>query len=332
METQAARSPSMQYARQRDAEHAFRRGQHHWKSCFVGGWRQAIEHFQYAIERDDEFAPAHVALANAYNFLGFYCLMKPNEAFGLATQEAARAVEIDDALAQAHVEMALAKFGGSWDWDGSEAEFRRAISLDASNALAHVHYSWLLMILRREDAAFSEAQKGHALAPSSRLVATARAQTLFLGDHYDEAIEICSACLRLDPDYVFAAQLRGMCYVAKSEFPSAIADLEHVVMLTHRTSYYLGLLGRCYGQFGMRREALALIAELQHQSSDRYVPPQAFVFIYAGLGERERALEHQEQAYEDGASPFNYFTPSIRDLYALDPYHKERLKQMRLAL
>ena len=36
------------------------------------------------------------------------------------------------------------------------------------------------------------------------------------------------------------------------------------------------------------------------------MPPQCYVYIYAGLGERERALAYQEKAYEDGASPFNY--------------------------
>ena len=56
------------------------------------------------------------------------------------------------------------------------------------------------------------------------------------------------------------------------------------------------------------------------------------MFIYAALGERERALEYQEKAYEDGASPFNYLFPGIRALYALSPRHKRRLEQMRLAL
>ena len=77
---------------------------------------------------------------------------------------------------------------------------------------------------------------------------------------------------------------------------------------------------------------LALVAELERLPPDIYVPPQSYVFIYAGLGEQARALAYQEQAYADGASPFNYLTPSIRDLYALDPYHKRRLEQMRLSL
>ena len=326
------RAPSKAYTREPEAYHAFKRGQHHWKSCYAGGWRPAIEHFQYAIERDDRFALAHVALADAYNFLGFYHLIKPNLAFGVARRAAERALEIDDTLASAHVEIALAKFGGDWDWDGSEDSFRRAIALDPTNPLAHAQYSWLLMILRREDAAVAEAQKGHALAPTSRLVAGARAQTLYMGGRYDETIEICTECMRFDPGFVFAVQLRGLCHLAKSARQPAITDLEQATALTHRMPYHLGLLGRCYGQFGMRGEALGIIAELQNRASDSYVPPQSYVFIYAGLGERDRALEYQEKAYADGASPFNYLIPAIRDLYALDPYHKERLKQMRLVL
>ena len=82
----------------------------------------------------------------------------------------------------------------------------------------------------------------------------------------------------------------------------------------------------------MRHEAHRLLDELNQSAPDVYVPSQCYVFIYAGLGERERALEYQERAYEDGASPFNYLTPFIRPLYALSPHHKKRLEQMRLAL
>ena len=79
-------------------------------------------------------------------------------------------------------------------------------------------------------------------------------------------------------------------------------------------------------------QALAIIDELQALPPDTYVPPQCYVFVYAALGERERALEYQEMAYTDGASPFNYLYPGLRELYALSPHHKKRLEQMRLKL
>lgn len=327
-----SRPPAKRYPQDPDAYHAFKRGQHLWKSCFAGGWRPAIEHFQHAIDRDPGFAPAHVALASAYNFLGFYSLVKPNLAFAVAGRSAERALTIDPGLAPACIEVALAKFGGEWDWDGAEQAFRRGIALDPRNPLAHVHYSWLLMLLGREDAAFAEAQRGHALAPSSRLVAGARSQTMYLAGRYDEAIRLCTECLRFDPGYVFAVHVRGLCYLAKGMRDLATADLEQAAALSHRAPFYLGLLGYSYGACGMRDEALALLGELKNPPADTYVPPQCYVFIYAGLGEKERALEYQERAYQDGASPFNYLTPFIRGLYALSPQHKRRLEQMRLVL
>lgn len=324
--------PSSRYTQDPEAFHAFKRGQHHWASCFAGGWRQAIESFQVAVDRDPQFALAHVALANAYNFLGLYSLMKPYLAFDVASRAAERALSIDDTLAAAHAELALAKFGGEWNWEVCELEFRRALHLDPKNALVHVYYSWLLMLLGRDAAAFAEAEAGHALAPSSRLVRTARAQTFYLARRYDDAIELCSECLQADPAYVFALHLRGLCWLGKTAPPEAIADLQQAAALTGRSPFYLGLLGLCYGRFGMRTEALELVAELEQLAPRTYVASQCYVFIYAGLGQREKALAYQEAAYVDGASPFNYLNPNVRDLYALDPRHQKRLEQMRLVL
>jgi serine/threonine protein kinase len=320
------------YTKDPEAYHAFKRGQHDWKTRFAGGWRPALDHFQQAIERDPQFAIAHVAVANAYNFLGLYSLMKPNLAFAVARQSAERALGIEDTLAAAHAELALAKCGGDWDWEGSERGFRRALNLDPANALVHIYYSWLLMLLGREDAAFAEAEAGHALAPSSRFVRGGQAQTLYLARRYDAAIELCTECLRFDPSYVFALHLRGLCFLGKRQHREAIADLGQAATLAGRAPFYLGLLGLCYGESGMREEALGLVAELNRQALETYVPSQCYVFIYAGLGERKKALDYQEEAYVDGASPFNYLNPNVRDLYALDPHHQKRLEQMRLIL
>jgi TolB-like protein/tetratricopeptide (TPR) repeat protein len=314
-----------------EAFHAFKRGRH-LLARSLGAWRGAIDHFQYAIERDGRFAPAHAALAEVYNFLGISCLMKPNVAFSIARQSVERALAIDDTLSAAHTELGLVKFAGDWDWDAAEQSFRRAIELDPANALARVYYSWLLVLLGREPAAFLEAEKAHMAAPSSRLVVCGRAETLYLARRHDEAIAICNECLALDSNYVFATHLRGQCYHRKKLFTEAIRDLERAATLAGRTPFYLAMLGLCYSEAGMRPEVLGLLAELDRQQGETYVPPQSYVYLYAGLGERARALEYQEQAYLDGASPFNYLAPNVRDLYALDPRHTKRLDQMRLVL
>ena len=314
-----------------EAYHALKRGRQFWASCHEGGWRPALEQFQQAVDLDPQFARAHVAIANANNFLGFYSIQKPAVVFARASQAAERAISIDSRLGPAFIELGLAKLGGEWDWDGAEAAFRRGLALEPADAMAHIHYSWLLILLGREDAALAEAQRGLALAPSSRLVSTGRAQTLFLAGKYDEATRACDECLRFDPAYVFAIHLRGLCNLATGKGAAAISDLERAVALTGSAAFYLGLLGRCYAEHGRQEQARAVLA-LLNRRSDTYVPPQCYVFVYAALGERERALEYQEMAYAHGASPFNYLFPGIRELYARSPDHKKRLEQMRLIL
>jgi tetratricopeptide (TPR) repeat protein/predicted Ser/Thr protein kinase len=324
--------PAGGYSTVPSAYHAFKRGKQHWRLCHEGGWRAALSDFDEAIALDPQFARALVARANAYNFLGFYSIVKPGAAFAAAADDAQRAVSIDGRLAPAFIELGLARFGGEWDWDAAEAAFRRGLLLDPTDAMAHVHYSWLLILLGRADAANAEADRALALAPSSRLVATGRAQTLFLSGAYDEAYRACTECLRFDPDYVFAIHLRGLSLLAQRRFDAAASDLERAANLSGRAPFYLGLLGRCYAEQGLRAQAWAIIEELNQLPADTYVPPQCYVFVYAALGEREQALERQEDAYADGASPFNYLFPGLRELYARTPYHKHRLAQMRLVV
>jgi serine/threonine protein kinase/tetratricopeptide (TPR) repeat protein len=321
-----------QYTNNADAYQAFKRGQQQWKQPFFGGWRTAIEHFQYAVECDEKFALAHVALSAVYNFLGFYSLLKPSVAFALALRFAERALDIDDTLALAHSELGLAKFGGDWDWDGSERAFRRALELDATCSVGHVYYSWLLVLLGRHDAGIAEAQTARGYDLTSRFLTAGTAQALYLAHRYHEAIALCDEVLRADADYPYALHLRAQCYRELAKHDEARADLERAAALTNRAPFYLALLGHWYASLRMRAQVFEILAELDTKSREMYVPPQAYVYVYAGLGDRHRALQYQERAYEDGASPLNYLTPFIRDLYALDPHQRKRLEQMRLVL
>ena len=50
------------------------------------------------------------------------------------------------------------------------------------------------------------------------------------------------------------------------------------------------LLGKSYGEAGMRDQALAIVREFDEMQRRRYVAPHCYVYVYYGLGERERAL------------------------------------------
>jgi eukaryotic-like serine/threonine-protein kinase len=314
-----------------DAYHEYQRGLHHMRDMFGGAWRDVIEHATRATELDPAFAPAHVMLADAYCFLGLLSLMTPSLAFKKAKRAAHRALALDESLAPAHSALALVRFGDEWDWDGAEAAFRRALDLDPDLASARMYYSWLLGLLGREAAAFTEAERA-VTTSRSRVVLAGTALTYFMATKYTEAIERCQECLARDPNYIFATYLRGQCYHMLRDYAAAHADLERAAELGQRAPFFLGLLGKSYGEAGLHDRAASIIEELDRIATRQYVAPHCYVYVLHGMGERERAMQHQEQAYRDGAPPLNYLTPFIRNLFSLDPLHRDRLRQMRLSV
>jgi len=118
----------------------------------------------------------------------------------------------------------------------------------------------------------------------------------------------------------------------KGMYPTAHADLERGAQIGGRAPFYISLLGRSYGEAGMRDKALGILHELDAMRTRRYVAPHCYVYVYHGLGDREQALLHQEDAYRDGGQPLNYLSPFIRNLFSLDPTHRDRLRQMRLTV
>lgn len=309
----------------------YQRGLHAQRDVFNGTWNQVIEHATRATDIDPAFAPAHAMLADTYNSLGLLSFMKPRVAFQKARLAAERALAIDPDLAGAHAALGLVRFGDDWDWNAAETHFRRALDIDPDLASARVHYSWLLMLLGRESAALAEAQRAIATW-RTRFVIAGAAVTYFLADRHDEAIALCDEALDGNADYVFAMYQRGQCYHMKGMYPSAHADLERGAELGGRAPFYIALLAKSYGEAGMRDKAMAIVRELDDAQHRRYVAPHCYVYVYHGLGEHEKALLHQEDAYRDGGQPLNYLSPFIRNLFSLDPTHRDRLRQMRLTV
>ncbi len=60
----------------------------------------------------------------------------------------------------------------------------------------------------------------------------------------------------------------------------------------------LSTLGYAYAKSGNKPKALELIRRLQVLSKQNYVPPAAFVLVYASLGEADQTLFWFQRAYK----------------------------------
>jgi adenylate cyclase len=64
------------------------------------------------------------------------------------------------------------------------------------------------------------------------------------------------------------------------------------------TPFVAGWLGYAYAKSGDRTRAEGIVTELNQVSSRRFVSPFCTAVIYVGLGDKVRALDGLERAYE----------------------------------
>jgi len=104
------------------AHWSYLKGRYEANRMTADGLERGISHFRAAVELDPKYAPAHAALAGAYNLLGFFGLSPPSEVFHEARTAALAALALDDGLAEAHAVMASVLKVCDWNWTDAERE------------------------------------------------------------------------------------------------------------------------------------------------------------------------------------------------------------------
>ncbi|HXQ69602.1 MAG TPA: winged helix-turn-helix domain-containing protein [Pyrinomonadaceae bacterium] len=160
------------YTESTEAYHLFIKGRYYLHKRLNEVMPKAIEYFQQAIDVDPVYAPAYVGLADCYPLLSLYGALEPREAYPKAKAAARRALEIDDALAEAHNSLGVIKLFYEWDWTGAEQAFQQAIELNPGYADAYQRYGMLLVARGRFDEATVQFDHAQTLDPLSLITKT----------------------------------------------------------------------------------------------------------------------------------------------------------------
>jgi adenylate cyclase len=254
--------------------------------------QSAVSHFKTAIEKDPGFALPYASLAYCYTLIGVagYGNVPKEFAESEAKKAIAKALEIDESLAEAHAALGYIKFRIDWDWQGAEKEFKRAIALKPGYATAHEWYALFLAVHARLDEALREIQKAKELDPLSPSVNTGMARIYHFRNEMDLALDQINKTLELDPNYAEAYFTRGMTFYKMKNYEKAIPELEKGIQLSGRRPVIVGLLGSAYLKHGNKEKAMALLAELEKPpiNNDKLY---AISFIKSNMGQSAEALD-----------------------------------------
>ena len=143
---------------------------------------------------------AYSGLAGSHARLPITSDVPSKEVLPVAKEAALKALEIDDALAEAHISLAGINLWLEWDWQGAEKECKRAIELNPNHAGAHGRYAHLLSNLGRHSEALAEAKRALELDPVSPTRNLFLGQFLYQARQYDQAIEPLQDGLEIAPN------------------------------------------------------------------------------------------------------------------------------------
>jgi eukaryotic-like serine/threonine-protein kinase len=283
------------YTDNADAYQLYLKGLFYWNKRSPDGLQKSIEYFNRAVELDPHYALAYAGLADSYSGMSFFNIVPPRAAMPKSKAAAAKALEIDGSLAEAHISLAYASFTYDWDWPAATSHFERALALNRDAVLNHSYYAFYLTVAGRFEEAVSVARRALGRDPVSAAASHTLAVQLALSSHPDDAIEECRRTIELDPSFSLAHDVLGGTLASKGMYREAIVEIEKAVALTRGAAMVLANLGNVRARLGQREEARRILQQLAEAAKERYTPALAFAMVHVGLGEQDQALNWLEK-------------------------------------
>ena len=291
------------------------KGRFFWNKRTGADLRKAIDYFNQAIAEDPNYTLAYTGLADSYLLLPNYGNAPTQESINPARAALKKALELDDSSAEAHASMGLLDVL-ELRLEPAVLELERAVQLKPNYATAHHWLMYSHLTLGQFDPAFLEAKRALELDPLSLIINADVAWTYCCARRLDDAERQAHKTLEIAPQFFRAHFYLGQVLQLKGRLGDAISEYQKAFDL-NSDPYSLGLLGQAYARNGQKDEAQKVLARLNEMAKSRYVAPYAIAFVYLGLGEKERAIDELERAYQSGDTNYLFLIkvdPLLDDL------------------
>jgi DNA-binding winged helix-turn-helix (wHTH) protein/tetratricopeptide (TPR) repeat protein len=300
-----------------NAYQAYIRGLYFWGKRTKEGLEKSIRYFSEALAEEPDYALARAGLADAYALAGvfLYDFVEAEAAFENARAEAARAIELDETLPQAHAALFLVRHNHDMDRDGAQAEIARAVELNPQYATAHLRHAFFHRDYGDLESALAEVRFAQQLDPLSMMNNYLLGEILYFMGRTDEALAYSEKAHETDPEAELVRLQLAYLYSRKCRYDEAVRVLEAIPDEPAWRAMKWGELGFAFAAAGRKestREVLRALGRVRPE-------PLSHCFtalIYAGLGETELAFDHlaAETARFIWLRPFYRFEPRLARL------------------
>jgi len=295
---------------------------------------QAKASFEDAIRRDPGFSPAYSGLAETYVCIALFGQAQTSapEAFKLAREAVRKALELDPNNGEAYDALGVLNWRADFDWKAADYALSKSVALSPSYSCAHEDRAVFLAFMGRRAESLAELEKSKQIDPGPASAGTEVGVLIQLRD-WGRLVESSRQQLAANAnDWLMHTNL-ALGYEGTGSFPEAIAEYQKAIELSNGGDLNaVASLAHAYAVAGRRYDAEKILRDLEQKSREGKASPYLPATIYAGLGEKDKALELIEKAYQAKSLDLGWiFRSDLRtDNLRSDPRFQDLLRRVGL--
>jgi serine/threonine-protein kinase len=280
-----------------DAYSLYLKGRHEWRKWTPDALQEAASIFERAIALDPGFAQAHAGLADCYTTIASYGYLPPSAVFPLARTAAEKALALDDRLAEAWSALAAVKAFYEWDWQGAERVALRAVELGSVTARLVLAMGCYAPLRRFQDA-YRELDAALTRDPLSLIAMQFAGQCAVFAGDLARAAAMTQRMETIEPRFFGVAYVRALTAFAEERYEGVVEAVDTFLVMLPGDPGATGFRACALARLGRIEEARAGLAAIEEIARHRHVQRIDLAGVYLALGERDRALDLLEGAFE----------------------------------
>ena len=264
---------------------------------YLGNDKSAQKLLEKAVIIDPKLALAHTKLAFVYFALGHGGMDFDSARINMK-QAVITAIALEDPPPEAYSYLALYRYLYEWDFAGAEEAFQQALALNPFNAVSLYEYSFFLLRTGHPYEAIQYAQVLYERDPLSADAVHVLGQAHFFDRHWEQSLQYFLEAQRLRPtdiwEPLWIRYAEFMVLYSQGKYEEAYAYFEEEEAANYSFFMYSKL--KSLWILGKEAEVRDRLDTLVTQGWGDFMLVGG---LYAEIGEREKALDLLEQAYED---------------------------------
>jgi len=305
------------------------RGMASWYKHTAKDIDDAEKYFEAALEKDPQYAPAYGGLMWVWTFRGSARASGKDVIAGMervSKRMREHGVGFDETQAEAFEARADGELYYGWNWAAAGKDYEKAIQMKPNSVDLRLFYWDYLAAMNRLAEARPVIERAIELDPYNPFAHGSYGIYLLLDRRFEDAIAQFRKMLKEKMDFEIAHPGLATAYHHMGKLPEAFAETKAAFEAFPEITEILDDAYKKEGYEGAMRQ-LAVILEIVKEQE--YFPPTNIAKYYAYAGDKDKAIEYLQKAYEDKDSGIVHIQVDPDwDTLRSDPRFQSLLTQM----